>query len=148
MADSYKAISTATVNQGDSILFWSDSWILHNSNRPLRDHLPHLFSFVKDDKISAMDFLETEDVASMFHLPISSTTASELEHLLHWVTLLHREVTIPDVWSCPSKSDYSAKSFYTIMYTHLPTIAPCVWLWRSSCTMKIKVFGWLLFFIA
>ena len=99
LADSYRAISTATVNQGDSILFWSDSWILHNSNRPLRDRLPHLFSFVKDDKISAMDFLDSEDVTSMFHLPISNTAASELEHLLHWVTMLHRDAAAPDVWS-------------------------------------------------
>ena len=82
LADSYRAISTATVNQGDSILFWSDSWILHNSNRPLRDRLPHLFSFVKDDKISSMDFLDSEDGSSMFHLPISNIAALELEHLL------------------------------------------------------------------
>ena len=146
LADSYRAISTATVNQGDSILFWSDSWILHNSNRPLRDRLPHLFSFVKDDKISAMDFLDSEDVTSMFHLPISSAAASELDHLLLWVTMLQRDATAPDVWSWPSKSGYSAKSFYTIMHSHMPTIMPCKWLWKSRCTMKIKVFGWLLFF--
>ena len=117
LADSYRAIPTATVNQGDSILFWSDSWILHNSNRPLRDRLPHLFSFVKDDKISAMDFLDSEDVTSMFHLPISSTAASELDHLLLWVTMLQRDATAPDVWFWPSKTGYSAKIFYTIMHT-------------------------------
>ena len=32
------------------------------------------------------------------------------------------------------------------MHTHLPVVQPCKWLWHSRCTMKIKVFGWLVFF--
>lgn len=32
------------------------------------------------------------------------------------------------------------------MHSHLPVIKPCKWLWKSKCTMKIKVFSWLLFF--
>ena len=32
------------------------------------------------------------------------------------------------------------------MHSHLPTIEPCKWLWSSRCTLKIKVFAWLLFF--
>ena len=60
---------------------------------------------------------------------------------------LNRDPMIPDVWIWPGQSGgYTAKSFYMIMHSHLPTIKPCKWLWQSKCTMKIKVFGWLLFF--
>ena len=64
-----------------------------------------------------------------------------------WIMALDKDTNIPDVWVWPGKSGaFSAKSFYTLMHSHLPTIQPCKWLWKSRCTMKIKVFGWLLFF--
>ena len=82
----------------------------------------------------------------MFYLPLSHEAASGLHVLEQWILNLNRDPCIPDVWVWTRKSgDYSAKSFYTIMHSHSPTIQPCKWLWQSRCTMKIKVFGWLLF---
>ena len=83
----------------------------------------------------------------MFFLPLSHEAALELQVLEGWIMALNRDTNIPGVWLWPGKSwSFSAKSFYTIMHSHLPTIQPCKWLWKSRCTMKIKVFGWLLFF--
>ena len=77
----------------------------------------------------------------------SHEAALELQVLEGWIMSLNRDPNIPHVWIWPDKSGcFSAKSFYTIMHSHLPTIQPCRWLWKSMCTMKIKVFGWLLFF--
>ena len=83
----------------------------------------------------------------MFYLTISQEAAAELTILEGWLLNLQRDPLLPDQWVWPSKSgSFSAKGFYTIMHSHMPTIMPCKWLWKSRCTMKIKVFGWLLFF--
>src|SRR3954469_18267576 len=44
LADLYRLVASIQVNAGDSLLFWSDGWLLNNSGRPLRDRFPHLFS--------------------------------------------------------------------------------------------------------
>lgn len=60
---------------------------------------------------------------------------------------LQRDPLVPDVWVWSRASgSYTTRSYYAIMHSHLPTILPCQWLWQSKCTMKIKVFVWLLFF--
>ena len=83
----------------------------------------------------------------MFYLPLSREAAAELHILESWIMQLDRDPTLPDVWIWSGQSGgYTAKSFYRIMHSHLPTIQPCKWLSQSKCTMKIKVFVWLLFF--
>ena len=106
-----------------------------------------LFSFVKDDKTSVADVIGSSDLFSMFYLPISQEAAEELRILEDWILNLQRNPLSFDGWTWVGKSAaYSAKSFYIIMRTRMPTIQTCKWLWSSKCTMKIKVFGWLLFF--
>src|ERR1041385_7007235 len=89
LADLYKPVVSIKVKVGDSLLFWSNGWILNNSHRPLRDRFPHLFSFVKDDKLSVQDFITTVEVISLFYLPLSQQAAAELEVLSHWLHNLH-----------------------------------------------------------
>ena len=133
--------------RGDSALFWSDAWLIGGSSRPLCWRLPRLFSFLNNDKVSVHEFLISQDIYSMFFLPLSHEAALELQVLQGWILDLNKDITLRDVWIWLGKSGcYTAKSFYTLMHSHLPTILPCKWLWDSRCTMKIKVFGWLLFF--
>lgn len=123
---------------GDYVLFWSDAWNVGGSSMPLRWRLPKLFSFVQDDKISGRDFLQTPDLFAMLYLPISQEVATELQMLEGWMLKLQRDPLVADIWVWPGKSgSYTAKSFYNIMHSHLPTIQPCKWLWQSRCTMKI-----------
>lgn len=50
-----------------------------------------------------------------------------------------------DIWNwVPAKGPFSAKSYYKVMHAHMPPDEPSKWLWSSRCTMKIKVFAWLL----
>ena len=145
--DAYTAIASVHINMGDSALFWTDAWFIGGSSRPLCWRLPRLFSFVNNDKVSVHEFLISQDIFTMFFLPLSHEAAQELQVLEDWIMALNRDTNIPDVWVWPGRSgSFSAKSFYTLMHSHLPTIQPCKWLWKSRCTMKIKVFGWLLFF--
>ena len=141
------AIASVHINMGESALFWSDAWFIGGSSRPLCWRLPRLFSFVNNDIVSVHEFLISQDIFSMFFLPLSHQAALELQVLEGWILDLNRDPTIPDVWTWPGKSGCcTTKSFYTLMHSHLPTILPCKWLWDIKCTMKIKVFGWLLFF--
>ncbi|XP_073362281.1 uncharacterized protein [Aegilops tauschii subsp. strangulata] len=110
--EAYTAIASAHINMGDSALFWTDSWHIGGSARPLCWRLPRLFSFVNNDRISVQEFLQSQDLYSMFYLPLSHEAAAELHMLEGWIMQLDRDPAIPD----------------------------------SKCTMKIKVFGWLLFF--
>ena len=127
-------------------MFWSDGWILNNSSRPLRDRFPLLFSFVKDDKVSVQDFLSISDPATQFYLPLSQQAAEELEIMTQWLQNLQYDPSSKDIWCWPHKDGYTAKSFYSLMHSHLPDDIVCKWLWKSKCTMKTKVFGWLLLF--
>lgn len=59
----------------------------------------------------------------MIFLPLSHEAAQELHVLEDWIMALDRNTNIPDVWVWPGKSGaFSAKSFYTLMHSHLPTI--------------------------
>ena len=115
---------------------------------PLRQRLPRLFSFALDDKISVADFIGSQDRASFFQLPISQHAALELDSLTSWVNNLARDPLENDVWSWVGPTGaYTLRNYYTIMHSHMPTIQPCKWLWSRRCTLKIKVFAWLLFFV-
>lgn len=49
-------------------------------------------------------------------------------------------------WSFIWISDvYTAKHFYKLNFLALNPPRPFVWLWKTKCVMKVKVFAWLLF---
>src|ERR1041385_6438773 len=146
LSDLYRPVASVMVNVGDSALFWSDGWRINGSYRPLRDRLPHLVYFVRDDKLSVYDFLSLEDEEILFHLPLTQQAADEYFCLKDWISNLQRDPQAADSWHWPGKYGYTAKGFYNLMHFHMPTDQSCAWIWRSKCTMKIKVCGWLLKF--
>ncbi|XP_073353560.1 uncharacterized protein [Aegilops tauschii subsp. strangulata] len=83
--EAYTAIASAHINMGDSALFWTDSWHIGGSARPLCWRLPRLFSFVDNDGISVQEFLQSQDLYSMFNLPLSHEAAAELHMLEGWI---------------------------------------------------------------
>ena len=106
------AIASVHINMGESALFWSDAWFIGGSSRPLCWRLPWFFSFVNNGKVSVHEFLISQDIFSMFFLPLSHQAALELQVLEGWILDLNRDPTIPDVWTWPGKSGcYTAKSF-------------------------------------
>nr|XP_040245306.1 uncharacterized protein LOC120964586 [Aegilops tauschii subsp. strangulata] len=102
--EAYTAIASVHINMGDSALFWTNSWHIGGSARPLCWRLPRLFSFVINDRISVREFLQSQDLFSMFYLPLSQEAAAELHTLENWIMQLDRDPTIPDVWIWPGQS--------------------------------------------
>ena len=51
----------------------------------------------------------------------------------------------PDIWSYIWGNDkYSSRKVYATNFLHVQPPAYLKWIWKSKCTMKVKVFGWLL----
>ena len=88
---------------GDSALFWTDAWFIGGSSRPLCWRLPRLFSFASNDKVSVHEFLISQDIFTMFFLPLSHEAAQELQVLEDWIMALNRDTNIPDVWVWPGR---------------------------------------------
>jgi len=82
----------------------------------------------------------------LFHLPLTQQAADEYFCLKDWISNLQRDPQAADAWHWPGKHGYTAKGFYNLMHSHMPTDQSCAWIWRSKWSMKIKVFGWLLMF--
>jgi hypothetical protein len=67
LLESFKGMASVTIGDGSTCLFWMDV----QQGTPLNTHWPHLFSFVKDDHISAHQFLTAVDKSKFFHIPLS-----------------------------------------------------------------------------
>jgi hypothetical protein len=49
-----------------------------------------------------------------------------------------------DSWTYKWGEVYQASKFYNLTFAHIQTPSVYKWLWKSACTMKTKVFAWLL----
>lgn len=48
------------------------------------------------------------------------------------------------MWSCIWGAKYSSRHFYAFYFKDVTADEVFRWIWKSKCTMKIKVFAWLL----
>lgn len=53
------------------MVFWSDQWKIGNSFTPPRDRFNILYSFAIDKLVMVNEVLDVENVADLFHLPLS-----------------------------------------------------------------------------
>lgn len=115
---------------------------LHN---PTHREILRLFSYVIDDKVSINDVVRTADTSNLFHLPLSTQAFSEFQQLTVLLDGISLNEEVHDSWSWPTKSgDYTAKSFYMMNFEHVQVDPIFKWIWRCACTLKLRVFGWLL----
>jgi hypothetical protein len=140
--DNFRGVSFIQPGRGDTFLFWSDGWHCDGSTTPLRDRYPRLFSFVLDDNLSAAKVFYTEDLASLFHFPLSRVAFEELGQL----QLLmdgNRLTDQNDVWKYCWENKYTSAKFYDHIHSHIKVPKVYHLLWKSSCTMSMKFFAWL-----
>ena len=85
-----------------------------------------------------------ENPLSTFHLPL--TTAAHSEFLVFQSIIGAAKIsTLPETWVWPyNKGIFRSKFIYTLAHSHIQVDPTLKWIWKSSCTLKIKVFGWLL----
>lgn len=81
-----------------------------------------------------------------FLLPLSTQAYVEFLQLEEQLNSLNLNEVQGDSWSFIWISDvYTAKHFYKLNFLALNPPRPFVWLWKTKCVMKVKVFAWLLF---
>ena len=88
---------------------------------------------------------ETEDLDTLFTLPLSEQAFNELQDLqleLHSVPYDDAQI---DSWVFIwGSSIYSSQKFYALSFKKMAT-SPCfTWLSKSKCIPRIKFFGWLI----
>ena len=121
---------------------WKDLWL----DDVLADSHPSAFSYAKLEDISIRDFLRCTNLNETFHLPLSMQAHNELRHLQEITTHVGiGEGDDMDSWIYEWGSEiYTAKRYYKFYFREATSHISYKWLWKSSATMKIKVFGWLL----
>jgi hypothetical protein len=81
----FKQLAQCDFQQGNSILLWQDAW----SQQPLKDILPHVYSYCRNETISLKQALILPNIADMFQLPLSEEALAQF-HLFQ-VLLLNLE---------------------------------------------------------
>ena len=140
----YRGMTTCNVGSGDSILLWKDKW---EGSVPLAIQHSRLFSFALEPDISVSSALQTEDLTSLFWLPMSPQAFEEFQSLQDTIASLrlqNRPTT--DAWVYSQNNGiYTASSYYQFMFNGLVVGPIFQKLWKSRSLPKLKVFAWLLF---
>jgi len=122
-------------------MFWEDLW----NTEVVSLKYPSLFSFVKNQRISVKEVMETEDLDSLFFVPLSEQAFSQLHTLQTDVVSVPYNFEDLDRWTFTWGSYvYSSQKFYALAFRNLQVPCSFTWLWKSKCTPHIKFFGWLL----
>jgi len=141
LCDKFRGIATCTVGNGSTVLFWLYVW----NGFFLQEKLPRLFTFAKNQKISVAAFLSTPDMSTLFHLPLSEQAYQEFQELQEIIQSVQMTQTDKDQWHYIwGSSKYTSKSFYNHLYKDFHPPKPFLWIWKSRCCNKLRVFSWLL----
>jgi hypothetical protein len=136
---SFKEIAQVQIGNGKSTLLWHDRW----NGQCLSEKFPELWSFasVKEINIHQARLAPPNE---MFHTPLSAEAFEQLLQLqdsLGNIQLLDHN----DIWRCSaSSSRFSSQEVYAHLTGSRQTLPLFVWLWKSKCQPKHKVFFWLL----
>ena len=75
--DLFRGVTRAGIVSGSTVLFWKDAWI----SEELAITHPRAFSFALQEDISVQAFLTADNLASLFHLPLSPQAMDEVRNL-------------------------------------------------------------------
>ena len=138
LLERFKQISRCTIGNGQTVLFWKDTW----NDLNLQSTLPHLHSFAPNDEQSVQDFFGENDWTEHFHLPLSIEAYEELNQLqdLAPTLLPNRE----DKWTIiGAAGKTSAIHIYNPILEQWEEHPFFSIIWRSSSRLKHKIFFWL-----
>ena len=143
--ENFCKLAIPQVHAGDTVVFWLDKWEISGNLVILKDRFPRLHSFVIDDLATVKDFLELPNLTECFHLPLSLEAFQELDHLQSMLLPIELDPNSKDIWRWPSKSgQFQTKIYYDYAFSSIVVDPIFKWIWKCSCTLKVRVFGWLL----
>ncbi|XP_073367917.1 uncharacterized protein [Aegilops tauschii subsp. strangulata] len=141
----FRECAWVQINGGDTALMWSDNWQLDDQVSSLQFRFPRLYSYVKDPWITVQEFLDSQNMFQHFHLPLSSQAFDDLTTLQCLLGGHNRTPGSKDIWFWNGTAKgYSPKLFYSHTFASESFNPLTAWMWKSFCTMKIKVLAWML----
>ncbi|KAJ1283790.1 hypothetical protein BS78_03G153800 [Paspalum vaginatum] len=139
--DHYRGIANCKASNGTTVLLWNDVW----NGCYLREELPRLFSFTKNENVSLAEFMADEEIQNHFHIPLTEQAYQELQELQVKILHVRSQDSQDDVWQyCWGSQIYSSRKFYALPFKSVTPPDTFHWIWKSKCCKKLKVFAWLL----
>ena len=112
---------------------------------PTPRQIPQAFFYCLHKNSSVMDVLQTDELQSMFSLPLSELSYREFNHLSGIMTEFSLDASSNDCWQWKhgKKAGFTAKKYYDLVHEPIPTNPLLCWVWKSCCSLTIKMFAWL-----
>ena len=108
LVDKFRNITVVNLGVGDSIFFWLDKWYFLDSHETNAERFPRLLSFVLNSKTSVSQVYETQELSSLFYLPLSNQAFEEF-NIQQQALVTSPLSSEHDVWTYPWGSEYKAK---------------------------------------
>ena len=138
----FRGVSHVQIVDGRSTLFWKDLW----KEEVLQTSHPRAFSFALHEDLSVAAMVNPMDMHATFHLPLSPLALNEVQDIQQQITWTSPSTSLHDVWHYSWGAPlYKPKDYYNNYFSDGVSHQAFRQLWKSRCTMKIKVFGWLMF---
>jgi hypothetical protein len=117
-----------------------DKW----NGQPLDLTYPELFSFAKNGNATFKSMISSMEFSENFNLPLSTQSHQQL--ILLQQLLSNRQLRDGvDTWKYSwGNSSFSTSRAYKFLTTGALAHPAFLWIWKSRCQMKYKVFFWLL----
>lgn len=140
LLDKFKSMSSVTVVDGSTVLFWKDCW----NGAALASAYPELFSFAKNGNIYFKAASSSTQFIQNFNIPLSVQAHHQFIDLQGIIQ--NREITVAiDQWKYSwGSTSFSTSKAYKVLKAGARAHPVFQWIWRSKCQMKHKVFFWLL----
>jgi len=140
LLDSYKGMAMVHIKDSASCYLWDDLWL----NSVPKIQYPELFSFAKKPHITVRGAIDAFGPSALFHLPLSDAAYLQLTDLAGKLNSLQIN-SEADIWAYIWGSPFfSSAKAYIHLTGHRLVHAAFIWLWKSACQNKHKVFFWLL----
>jgi len=137
----YRGIARCSLGNGSTVLFWEDLW----GPVILAQAFPNLYQAATNVSASVMEVMAAPDLVYVINLPLSQQAYDELIDLQDLLSDITYEPEENDRWSFIWDNDkYSSKKLYTLAFSTMHAPITFSWMWKSQCTLRIKVFAWLL----
>ena len=136
-----RGIARCQIGDGSTVLFWDDLW----SSEVLALKCLILSSCARNRRLSVKTVMQTEDLNTLFILPLSEQAYVQFQHLQQDLLLVPYEEERTDRWSFMWGSlEYSSQKIFALALRNIETPTTFICLWKSKCIPRIKFFGWLI----
>ena len=88
--------------------------------------------------------MQTQDLDTLFILPLSQQDLEELDDLQNHLQVLPYAADNQDQWSPIWENAYTSRRFYTYIFSNVEAHQIFKEVWKSCCTRRVKFFAWLI----